>query len=88
MAAETNKIKAKLANLNTSLSEVEYLLEPILSQSLLETIFELETIQQAKLQTVLPYLVYDLVFSECTVFPSFLDAQLFTSLPESERSGS
>jgi exosome complex protein LRP1 len=64
MAAETSKIKAKLAKLNDSLSELESMLEPILSQSLPETMIGLEHIQQAKLQTVLPYLVYDLVFSK------------------------
>ncbi|KAF5352705.1 hypothetical protein D9756_005859 [Leucocoprinus leucothites] len=62
MAAETNKIKAKLANLDSSLSDLESSLEPILSQSLPESIIGLEVIQQAKLQTLLPYLVYDLVF--------------------------
>lgn len=64
MANETSKVKAKLANLDASLGELEALLEPLLAQSLPETIIGLEPMQQAKLQTVLPYLVYDLVFSE------------------------
>jgi exosome complex protein LRP1 len=41
------------------LEEQIYLL---LTQSLPETLSELDTIEQAKLQTLLPYLIYDLVF--------------------------
>ncbi|TFY73680.1 hypothetical protein EWM64_g10331 [Hericium alpestre] len=62
MADETAKLKAKLANLNNSLDGLEEALEPLLSQSLPETVVNLETIQQAKLQVAIPYLVYDLVF--------------------------
>ncbi|KAF9451402.1 C1D-domain-containing protein [Macrolepiota fuliginosa MF-IS2] len=62
MANETNKVKAKLVSLNASLGELETLLEPLLAQSLPETIIGLEPMQQAKLQTVLPYIVYDLIF--------------------------
>jgi len=64
MTAETSRIKTKLSNLNALLSDLESQLDPILSKPLPETIVGLELIQQAKLQTVLPYLVYDLVFSE------------------------
>lgn len=64
MAGESNKVKARLANLNASLGELESLLEPVLAQSLPETIIGLEPLQQARLQTVLPYLIYDLIFSE------------------------
>lgn len=67
MASQTSKVRAKLASLNTSLSELESLLEPLLAQSLPESTLELEPLQQAKLQTVLPYVVYDLVFSEFVV---------------------
>ncbi|KAF8910068.1 hypothetical protein CPB84DRAFT_1764539, partial [Gymnopilus junonius] len=38
------------------------LVEPLFSQTLPETLVGLEPLQQAKLQTVLPYLIYDLVF--------------------------
>ncbi|KAJ3572210.1 hypothetical protein NP233_g3235 [Leucocoprinus birnbaumii] len=62
MVSETNKIKGKLTNLDASLSDLESLLEPLVSQSLPETILGLELIQQAKLQTLLPYLIYDLIF--------------------------
>jgi len=63
MAAETNRLKSKLSTLNASLDDIEAQLEPLLAQSLPETVLGLETIQQAKLQVVLPYLVYNLIFS-------------------------
>ncbi|KIJ66399.1 hypothetical protein HYDPIDRAFT_26750 [Hydnomerulius pinastri MD-312] len=62
MASDGSKIHSKLAKLNKSLDELESQLEPLLSQSLPETLLGLETIQQAKLQVVIPYVVYDLVF--------------------------
>jgi exosome complex protein LRP1 len=64
MAGETDKLKTRLAALNTSLGELESLLEPLLTQSLPETLLNLDPMQQAKFQTVLPYVIYDLVFSE------------------------
>jgi len=62
MTSETIKLKAKLTTLSSSLDDLEAHLAPLFSQTLPETIVGLETIQQAKLNTVLPYLVYDLVF--------------------------
>ncbi|KAF7972207.1 hypothetical protein HWV62_18698 [Athelia sp. TMB] len=62
MSAEINRIRARLDILGDSLDELEIILEPLLAQSLPETVVGLETIQQAKLQVVLPYLVYDLIF--------------------------
>ncbi|KAH0591239.1 Nuclear nucleic acid-binding protein C1D [Termitomyces sp. J132] len=62
MASLTERAKGKLAALSTSFDELEEVLEPLFAQTLPETIVGLEPIQQAKLQTVLPYLVYDLVF--------------------------
>ncbi|KAF5384924.1 hypothetical protein D9615_001125 [Tricholomella constricta] len=62
MTSQTNKAKAKLATLSSSFDDLEALLEPLFAQTLPESIVGLEPIQQAKLQTVLPYLVYDLVF--------------------------
>ncbi|PPQ75079.1 hypothetical protein CVT26_011825 [Gymnopilus dilepis] len=62
MNAETAKVKTKLAALSSSFDELETLLEPLFSQTLPETLLGLEPLQQAKLQTVLPYLIYDLVF--------------------------
>ncbi|KAG6879003.1 hypothetical protein C0992_005985 [Termitomyces sp. T32_za158] len=62
MATLTERAKGKLATLSASFDELEEALEPLFAQTLSETIVGLEPIQQAKLQTVLPYLVYDLVF--------------------------
>ncbi|KII93962.1 hypothetical protein PLICRDRAFT_171658 [Plicaturopsis crispa FD-325 SS-3] len=62
MTSETNRLKARLSTLSDSLDDLETQLAPLLAQTLPETVVGLETIQQAKLQTVLPYLVYDLVF--------------------------
>ncbi|KAG6874404.1 hypothetical protein C0995_015140 [Termitomyces sp. Mi166 len=62
MATPTERAKGKLATLSASFDELEVVLEPLFAQTLPETIVGLEPIQQAKLQTVLPYLVYDLVF--------------------------
>ncbi|RDB29596.1 Nuclear nucleic acid-binding protein C1D [Hypsizygus marmoreus] len=62
MASQTEKAKTKLSALSSSFDDLESLLDPLFAQTLPETILALEPIQQAKLQTVLPYLVYDLVF--------------------------
>jgi len=63
MTTQTDKAKTKLATLSSSFDDLEALLDPLFAQTLPETIVGLEPLQQAKLQTVLPYLVYDLVFS-------------------------
>jgi len=63
MTSETVKLKSKLTALSNSLDDLEIKLEPLLAQGLPESLADLETIQQAKLQIVLPYLVYDLIFS-------------------------
>jgi len=62
-AQDSAKILAKLSTLSSSLDGLESLLEPLLAQPLPETLLALEPLQQAKLQTVLPYVVYDLVFT-------------------------
>jgi exosome complex protein LRP1 len=62
MSDDTLKIKRRLSTLAGSLDELETGLAALLSQSLPELILGLDTIQQAKLQVVIPYLVYDLVF--------------------------
>lgn len=64
MSTDTAKIRSKLAKLDRSLDELEAQLEPLFAQSLPETLLALDTIQQAKLQTVIPYVVYDLVFGK------------------------
>ncbi|KAF8899218.1 Sas10/Utp3/C1D family-domain-containing protein [Infundibulicybe gibba] len=63
MASDTKKLLGKIATLNTSLDELDTLLEPLFSRTLPETTANLEPLQRAKLQTVLPYLIYDLVFT-------------------------
>jgi hypothetical protein len=63
MTSETSKLKSTLSTLDNSLDDLEAQLESLLAQALPETVARLDTIQQAKLQTVLPYLVYDLIFS-------------------------
>lgn len=65
---EETKIRSKLKILNESLDELEEKLEPLLAQTLPETLAELETLQQAKLQIDIPYVVYDLIFSVCSSF--------------------
>lgn len=70
MTSQTEKAKAKLANLSSSFDDLEAILEPLFAQTLPESIMTLEPIQQAKLQTVLPYLVYDLIFSTSHPCPS------------------
>ena len=67
MAESSEQLLAKLATLNDSLDDLEDRLEPLLSQTLPESLLPLETIQQVKLNVALPYLVYDLIFSTCTL---------------------
>ncbi|KAJ7665201.1 Sas10/Utp3/C1D family-domain-containing protein [Mycena polygramma] len=62
MTTETTKLKAKLASLTSSLDGLESSLAPLFAQTLPETTVALTPIEQAKLQTLLPYIVYDLVF--------------------------
>ncbi|EPT03438.1 hypothetical protein FOMPIDRAFT_1116381 [Fomitopsis schrenkii] len=62
MDADSQRLRAKVAALNNSLDDLESQLEPLMAQTLPESLVGLETIQQAKLQVALPYLVYDLIF--------------------------
>ncbi|KAJ7774624.1 Sas10/Utp3/C1D family-domain-containing protein [Mycena maculata] len=62
MTTETTKLKTKLDSLTLLLSDLESSLPPLFAQTLPETTVALTPIEQAKLQTLLPYLVYDLVF--------------------------
>lgn len=63
MATDTAKVAAKLAALTASFDDLEALLEPLFADPLPETLLALEPLQQAKLQTLLPYILYDLIFS-------------------------
>ncbi|KZV65570.1 hypothetical protein PENSPDRAFT_638134 [Peniophora sp. CONT] len=62
MADDSAKLRKKLATLTSTLDELEKELAPLLAQSLPETTMNLDPIQQAKLQVLLPYLTYDLSF--------------------------
>ncbi|KAJ7146272.1 Sas10/Utp3/C1D family-domain-containing protein [Mycena epipterygia] len=62
MTTETTKLKSKLDSLTASLSTLESTLSPLFAQTLPESTVALAPIEQAKLQTLIPYLVYDLVF--------------------------
>jgi exosome complex protein LRP1 len=62
MSDDARKVRRKLSALTKSLDDLETILASLLSQSLPDLIIDLDTIQQAKLQVVIPYLVYDLVF--------------------------
>jgi exosome complex protein LRP1 len=66
MAASTSKVSAKISALDLSLDELETKLESLFAQTLPESVVGLEKIQKAKLQVVIPYLVYDLIFSAST----------------------
>lgn len=63
MSDGSEVLLSKLDSLNDSLDDLEERLEPLLAQTLPESLLPLETIQQVKLNVALPYLVYDLVFS-------------------------
>ncbi|KAI0652455.1 hypothetical protein C8Q79DRAFT_937766 [Trametes meyenii] len=62
MADDSEKLLEKLDLLNDSLDDFEEKLEPLLAQTLPESLLPLETIQQVKLNVAIPYLVYDLIF--------------------------
>ena len=62
-AADTNKLRARVATLDKLLDDFDDQLDDLLDKSLPETLLGLDTLQQAKLQVTIPYLVYDLVIS-------------------------
>lgn len=66
MSDGSELLLAKLDSLNDSLDDLEERLEPLLAQTLPESLLPLDTLQQVKLNVALPYLVYDLVFSLCS----------------------
>ena len=71
MSDDTLKIKRKLSTLTSSLDGLETSLTALSSQSLPDLVIGLDTIQQAKLQVAIPYLVYDLVFGPSLSTRSF-----------------
>jgi exosome complex protein LRP1 len=62
MSDDTLKIRRRISTLTGSLDDLETSLTELSSHSLPDLIIGLDMIQQAKLQVVIPYLVYDLVF--------------------------
>ena len=85
MDADSQRLRAKVASLNDSLDDLESQLEPLLAQTLPESLVGLETIQQAKLQVALPYLVYDLIFSEWLLACILIPLIFVASLPQDKR---
>ena len=61
--SKSKKALSRVQALSGSLDELEKQLEPLFAKPLPETLGSLETIQQAKLNVVLPYLINDLIFS-------------------------
>ena len=64
---DTSKLRARVAALDKLLDDFDGQLDDLLAKSLPETLLGLDTIQQAKLQVTIPYLVYDLVISEFAI---------------------
>lgn len=62
MTSDYAKLRSRLSALEASLDDLEAQLDPLLSQTLPETLAGLDTMQQAKLQVALPYLVNGLIF--------------------------
>lgn len=61
--SKSKKALAKVEALSSSLDELEKQLVPLFAKPLPETLGSLETIHQAKMNVVLPYLINDLIFS-------------------------
>ena len=70
MTSDYGKLRSKLSALETSLDELEAQLDPLFSQTLPETVVDLNTIQQAKLQVALPYFVNGLTFGVPILLPA------------------
>jgi hypothetical protein len=60
---DTDKLRARVATLDKLLGDFDGQLDDLFAKSLPETLLGLDTLQQAKLQVTIPYLVYDLVIS-------------------------
>jgi hypothetical protein len=60
---DTDKLRARVATLDKLLDDFDGHLDDLFAKSLPETLLGLDTLQQAKLQVTIPYLVYDLVIS-------------------------
>ncbi|KAI5897761.1 uncharacterized protein SCHCODRAFT_02489744 [Schizophyllum commune H4-8] len=83
MSTETTKVRAKVAALNASLDKLETELAPLLDRPLAETLAGLEPIEKARLQTLLPYIIYDLSFIQLKVNGE--DPRTHAVIPELDR---
>ncbi|KAL1760872.1 hypothetical protein FB107DRAFT_269582 [Schizophyllum commune] len=83
MSTETTKVRAKVAALNASLDKLETELAPLLNKPLAETLAGLEPIEKARLQTLLPYIIYDLSFIQLKVNGE--DPKTHAVIPELDR---
>lgn len=63
MSKSLEKLQSKLLATNDALDELEDALEPLLARPLAETLSELDNAQKAQMNVLLPYIVYDLIFS-------------------------
>jgi len=99
MATSTKKLVAKANAVSSALDELEAKLEPLLAQPLSETLGSLDTLQQAKLNVLLPYLINDLIFIylrcrgvDPKTHPVVAELervrQYFTKIKDAEESGS
>ncbi|KAF9270772.1 hypothetical protein L218DRAFT_56415 [Marasmius fiardii PR-910] len=79
----TSKAKSRLTALSSSLDELGDHLQLLLSQTLPEALLPLEPLQQAKLLTDIPYVVYDLVFIYLKT--RGIDPKTHSVIPELER---
>ena len=68
---DTKKLRARVATLDMLLDDFDGQLDDLLAQSLPETLLGLDTLQQAKLQVTIPYLVYDLIISRLSLRLAF-----------------
>lgn len=64
MSISTKKLRGRIQSLSSSLDDLQTQLEPLLAQTLAETNISLDTIQQANLQVLLPYILNGLVVGE------------------------
>ncbi|RXW24564.1 hypothetical protein EST38_g1269 [Candolleomyces aberdarensis] len=83
MSVEISKLKSRVSAFSNSLDDLESVLDTLFSQTLPETVVNLEPLQQAKLQTDVPYVIYDLVFMYLKL--KGIDPKTHPVIPELER---
>lgn len=83
MSTETKKARAKVAALSASLDKLEAELNPLFEKPLADTLAGLGPIEQARLQTLLPYVIYDLSFIQLKTHG--VDPKSHPVIPELDR---